>query len=175
MPTFKLEPWEGETEMEVCGTTFCIELKDRGHRVSAFYHEYGDRGSITLDIDLQKEDGYKDYIRKMVEFDLPPVPLNEGSPFFSIYESAVKLFKEGKNVNLTAKWEHEDTRMGVTVTLDRKRVYVLFRAEHGPHRLYYQSDVGTKEHDKLLKRFLIEAAGLYLLLKEYVKDKPSSQ
>jgi hypothetical protein len=173
VPTFKLEPWEGEAEMEVCGATFCIELKDRGHRVRVFYHEYGDRGSFTLDVDLQKKDGYKDYVRRIVELDLPSILLSEGSPFFSIYETATKLFKEGKHVSLTTKWEQEGVYMATTVILDKKRVYVLFRAEHGPHRLYYQSDIDTKEHDKWFRHFLIEAAGLYMLFREYTKtEKP---
>jgi hypothetical protein len=167
--TFKLEPWEGEVEIEICGTTFCIELKDRGHRVSVFYHEFGDRGSITLDVSLQKKDGYKEYVRRMVESDLPSAPLNEGSPFFSVYEAVMKLLKEEKHVSLTVKWEQEGVHVSTTAILDKERVYVLFRAVCGPHKLYYQSDINTKEHDKWLRHFLINAAGLYMLFREYVK------
>jgi hypothetical protein len=29
-------------------------------------------------------------------------------------------------------------------------------------------DTDTKEHDRLLRKFLIEAVGLYMLFKEYV-------
>jgi hypothetical protein len=175
MPVFKLEPWGEKAEVEMCGTTFCIELKDKEHRINVFYHEHGDRGGLTLDISLQKKEGYKEYVKKMVEFDLPPVPLNEGSPFFSTYEAAVKLFKEGKHVNLVAKWEHEGVWIGVTVILDNKRVYMLFRAVCGPHKLYYQSDIDTKEHDRWLRHFLINAAGLYLLFREYIKTEELGQ
>jgi len=179
MPVFTLRPWEdswqGDIELELCGATFCFELKDKGHRVSAFYHEYGDRGSMTLDADLQKADGYRNVIKKMVELDLPPVPLNEGTPFFSTYETAIKLFKEGKHVNLVTKWKHEEIRVRTTVILDDKHVYTLFRAIYGPHSLYYQADTDTKEHDRWLRHFLINAAGLYQLFREYVKGKPANQ
>ena len=174
MPTFKLEPWVEESEMEICGATFCVELKDKGHRVDVFYHEYGDKGSLTLNISLQKKEGYKEYVKKMVELDLPPVPLNE-SPFFSIYETVMKLFGEKRDVHLVAKWEDGDARLRATVILDSRRVYTLFRAVCGPYELYYQSDIDTKEHGKWLKHFLTNTAGLYLLFKEYVKSESTSR
>jgi hypothetical protein len=178
MPVFTFIPWEkdwqGDTELELCGATFCFQLKDKGHRVNVFYHEHGDGGSLALDISLQKKEGYKEYVKKMVELDLPPVPLNE-LPFFSIYETVMKLFSEKRDVQLTTKWEDGDARLRATVILDSKRVYTLFRAVCGPYELYYQSDVNTKEHDKWLRHFLINAAGLYLLFKEYVKREPTSR
>ena len=175
MPVFTLRPWENDVELELCGATFCFELRDKEHRVSAFYHEYGDRGSLTLDISLQKKEGYKEYVKKMVEFDLPPVLLNESSQFFSIYETVVKLFNEKGDVQLTTKWEDGDIHLRMTVILNSRRVYTLFRAVCGPYELYYQSDTDTKEHGKWLKHFLTNTAGLYLLFKEYVKSESTSR
>jgi hypothetical protein len=175
MPAFKLEPWGEEAEVEMCGATYCIELKDKGQRINVFYREYSDREGRTLDISLQKKEGYKEYVKKMVEFDLPPVPLNGGSPFLSTYEAVVKLFKEGKHVNLVTKWEHEGVWIGMTVILDNKRVYTLFKAAYGPYTLCYQSDIDTTEHDRWLRHFLTNAAGLYLLFREYIKTEELSQ
>ena len=175
MPIFELKPWEGDIELELCGTTTCFELKDKGHRIKVFYHEVGDRGSMTLDVDLQKEDGYKDYVKKIVELDLPPVPVDKYPQFFSIYKTAKELFDEKKDVNLATKWEDGGGHIGATVILDKKRVYVLFRAVWGPHRIYYQVDTDTKEHDRWLRKFLIEAAGMYQLFKEYVKSGSAGQ
>jgi hypothetical protein len=173
MTVFTLRPWEnnwqGDIELELCGAAFCFELKDKEHRVSAFYHEYGDRGSITLDISFQKANGYKDYIKKMVELDLPPTPLDKNPQFYTIYKTVMDLFNEKRDVNLATKWEGEGGHINTTVVLDKRRVYVLFKAVEGPHKIYYQADIDTKEHDRWLRHFLINAAGLYLLFKEYAK------
>jgi hypothetical protein len=170
-----LKPWKEDTELELCGTTFCFELKDKGHRVNAFYHEYGDKGSMTLDVSLQKEGNYKDYVKKMVELDLPTVPVDKSPQFFSIYKTATELFNEKRDVNLVTKWEDEGAHLSTTVILDKRRVYVLFRAVWGPHKVYYQADTDTKEHDRWLRHFLINAAGLYQLFREYVKGGPANQ
>jgi hypothetical protein len=175
MPTFELKPWKEDTELELCGSTFCFELKDKGHRVYAFYHEYGDKGSMTLDVDLQKANGYKDVIRKMAELDLPTMPLDKNPQFYTIYKTVTELFNEKRDVNLVTKWEDQGVNLSTTVILDKRRVYVLFRAVYGPHRLYYQADTDTKEHDRWLRHFLINAAGLYQLFREYVKGESANQ
>jgi hypothetical protein len=171
MPVFTFKPWQGDIELELCGSTFCFELKDRGHRVHAFYHEYGDRGSVTLDLDLQKADGYKDVIRKMAELDLPSISLDKNPQFYTIYKTATELFNEKRDVKLATKWEDQGVSLSTTVILDKRRVYVLFRAVWGPHNIYYQADIDTKEHDRWLRHFLINAAGLYLLFREYIKTE----
>jgi hypothetical protein len=175
MPTFELKPWKEDTELELCGATFCFELKDKGHRVNVFYHEYGDRGSMTLDVGFQKANGYKDVIRKMVELNLPTMPLDKNPQFYAIYKTVMELFNEKRDVNLATKWEDEGVNIDTTVILDKRRVYVLFRAVWGPHNIYYQADTDTKEHDRWLRHFLINAAGLYLLFRGYIKTEEPSR
>jgi hypothetical protein len=175
MLIFKLRPWKEDTELELCGTMFCFELKDKGHRLNIFYHEYGDKGSMTLDVSLQKGGNYKDYVKKMIELDLPPVSVDKNPQFFSIYKTAAELFSEKRDVNLVTKWEDEGVHLSTTVILDKRRVYVLFRAVWGSHKIYYQADTDTKEHDRWLRHFLINAAGLYQLFREYIKRESANQ
>ena len=175
MPVFKLEPWEGDIELELCGGQFCFELRDRGHRVYVFYHEYGDRGSVTLDADLQKADGYKEYVRRIVELDLPPEPLDKSPQFHSIYTSALSLFNSGMDVDVHVRWEDDGIVAIASARLKKKTVATHLRAVYGPYKLYYSFDLDTKEHADDLKQLVKYAAGLYALFREYVRGGKPDQ
>ena len=102
---FRSKPWETGTEAELCGAQFCFELRDKEHSVYAYYEESGEKGSMALEVSLQKLDDYKEYVKKFIEFDLPSIPLdapNElNGDFYIAYKSAVMLHKERKRCRYT--------------------------------------------------------------------------
>ena len=173
MPVFELKPWEGDIELELCGAQFCFELKDKEHRVHAYYEEFGEKGSITLDVNLQKLNGYKEYVKKFIEFDLPSIPLdapNEiNGDFYIAYKSAVMLHKERKKVSIHTSWESDGITVSFLLMMLRRSVDVTFRATYGPHKLHYDADATTKKVEEAAERLVRNAVGLYALFKEYVK------
>jgi len=169
MPTFKIDPWPEEGEVELCGSTYCFQLRDRGHRMYAYYHEFDDKKNVTLDISLQKAEGYKEFAKKMLNFILPPRRLEEHLQFSEIYQSAVALFKTRKKVSINSDWEDGDIRAHFNVLLSEKSATVNLRAVGPPHSLYYGADMSAERQEDALRHMAAEAAGLYELFREYVK------
>ena len=173
MPVFELKPWGDNIEFEVCGAQFCFELKDKEHRVYAYYEESGEKGSMALEVSLQKLDGYKEYVKKFIEFDLPSVALNApdelNGDFYIAYKSAVMLHKEKKKVSIHTHWESNDITVSFTIMMLKRTVDVMLRVMYGPYRLYYDADVTTKNMEEAAERLVRNAVGLYLLFKEYIK------
>jgi hypothetical protein len=173
MPAFELKPWGDNIEFEVCGAQFCFELRDKEHSVYAYYEESGEKGNMALEVNLQKLDGYKEYVKKFIEFDLPSVPLdapNElNGDFYIAYKSAVMLHKEKKKVSIHTHWESNDITVSFTIMMLKRTVDVMLRIMYGPYRLYYDADVTTKNTEEAVERLVRNAVGLYLLFKEYVK------
>jgi hypothetical protein len=168
MVTFSFEPWKNDTKMELCGNTFCFELRDREHYVHVHYREADSGATTTLDISLQKRAGYEEYIKKMLEFEGLGVMLEDNPQLYLFYKNAMDLYNSGGFVDLFASWEDGGIKMGVKVILYKDRVYMFFRAIMGPHRLFYQADKHTGEHGKWLQHYLKNAVGLYRLFKEYI-------
>jgi len=175
MPVFNLEPWEGDIELELCGGQFCFELRDKEHSVYAYYEESGEKGSMALEVSLQKLDGYKEYVKKFIEFDLPSVPLdapNElNGDFYVAYKSAITLHKEKKKVSIHTHWESDGITVSFTIMMLKRSVDVMLRVMYGPHRLHYDAYTVTKNMEKATEQLVRNAVGLYLLFKEYVLQK----
>jgi len=173
VPVFELKPWEGGIEFEVCGAQFCFELRDKERSVYVYYEEFGEKGSIALDVNLQKLDGYKEYVKKFIEFDLPSIPLdapNEiNGDFYIAYKSAVMLYKERKKVSIHTNWESNDITVSFTIMMLKRSVDVMLRIMYGPYRLYYDAYTVTKNMEEAAERLVRNAVGLYALFKEYVK------
>jgi hypothetical protein len=173
MPAFELKPWGDNIEFEVCGAQFCFELRDKEHSVYAYYEEFGEKGSVALEVNLQKLDGYKEYVKKFIEFDLPSVALNApdelNGDFYIAYKSAVMLHKEKKKVSIHTHWESNDITVSFTIMMLKRSVDVMLRVMYGPYRLYYDADVTTKNMEEAAERLVRNAVGLYALFKEYVK------
>jgi len=173
MPAFELKPWEAGTEAELCGAQFCFELRDKEHSVYAYYEEFGEKGSVALEVNLQKLDGYKEYVKKFIEFDLPSVALNapneKNAEFYTAYKSALDLYKEKKKVSIHTNWENNGITVSFTIMMLKRTVDVMLRVMYGPYRLYYDADVTTKNMEEATERLVRNAVGLYLLFKEYIK------
>lgn len=168
MVTFNFVPWKDNVKVELCGNTFCFELRDREHYVRVYYREADSNAATTLDISLQKRTGYEEYIKKMLEFEGVGMQLEDNPRLYLFYKNAMDLHNTGGFVDLLTSWEDGGIKMDVKVIIYKDRVYMFFRAILGPHRLFYQADKHTNEHDKWLQHFLRNAAGLYRLFKEYV-------
>lgn len=179
MVSFSFEPWRSDTKIEICGETYCFELKDKEHRVKAYLRESNDKSITTLIISLQKKEGYEAYVKKMLELVASGASLDDHKRMFLIYKSAEVLFAGRGRVDIYVEWEEEGTKIHTKVVLDKNRVYVLFKALEGPHELFYQTEteVGAdvEEQHRMLRYFLANAVVLYRLFKEYTKDKPASQ
>jgi len=175
MPVFELKPWKENMDLELCGATFCFQLRDKEHRIYVFYHEYGDKGSITLDISFQKIEGYKNYVKNIIEFDLPPNAFNENSRLWNIYKSVLEMYEDKKEVNINLKWEDEGIMANVTTTLEKDSVYVMLKLINGPHKLFFSASFDDEHPEDVLRRLMKDAAGFYVLFKEYVKNKPADQ
>jgi len=169
MALFKFEPWKDSVKLKLCGSTYCFELKDWGHRVHVYYREAAGEGSQTLDINLQKKSRYDECVRKMLELDALGAELEDYPRLYLFYKNAVDLFSNGGVVDLLTSWGDEEAKIDVKAILYEKHVYAFFRAVNGPYRLFYQADANTEEHDKRLKQFLTNAVGLYKVFRDYVK------
>jgi len=179
VPVFELKPWEGDIELELCGSQFCFELKDKEHRVHAYYEESGEKGSIALDVNLQKKENYKEYVKKFIEFDLPGVSLSApdelNSDFYIAYKSAVMLYKEKKKVSIHTNWENNDIIVSFTIMMLKRSVDVMLRIMYGPYRLYYDAYTVTKNMEEAAERLVRNAVGLFLLFREYVRGGKPDQ
>jgi hypothetical protein len=167
MVSFNFEPWKDNVKLELCSDVYCFELKDKEHRIHVYLREFNDKASLTLDIGLQKKGGYEKYIKKMLEFNILGVQLEDYPRLYLFYKNAMDLFNSGGFVDMFTSWEDEELKIDVKTILYKKRVYMFFRAMKGPHRIFYQADIDTEEHDKWLNHFLRNAVGLYKLFKEY--------
>jgi len=179
MISFSFEPWRTDTKIEICGETYCFELKDKEHRVKVYLRESNDKSITTLIISLQKKEGYEVYVKKMLELVASGASLDDHKQMFLIYKSAEALFAGGSRVDVYAEWEEEGTKIHTKAVLDKNQVYVLFKALEGPHELFYQVDTkvgaGVEEQYRMLRYFLTNAVVLYQLFKEYTKDRPATQ
>jgi hypothetical protein len=52
--------------------------------------------------------------------------------------------------------------------ISKRSVDIMLRIIYGPYRLYFDADVTTKKAAEAVERLVKNAAGLYLLFKEYV-------
>ena len=179
MVSFSFEPWRTDTKIEICGETYCFELKDKEHRIKVYLRESNDKSITTLIVSLQKKEGYETYVKKMLELVASGASLDDHKQMFLIYKSAEVLFAGGSRVDVYAEWEEEGTKMHAKATLGKNRVYVLFKALEGPHELFYQAETevsaGVEEQYRVLRYFLTNAVVLYRLFKEYIKDRPATQ
>jgi len=179
VPVFELKPWETGTEAELCGAQFCFELRDKEHSVYAYYEESGEKGSIALEVNLQKLDGYKEYVKKFIEFDLPGVSLSApdelNGDFYIAYKSAVMLYKEKKKVSIHTNWESNDITVSFTIMMLKRSVDVMLRIMYGPYRLYYDAYTVTKNMEEAAERLVRNAIGLFLLFREYVRGGKPDQ
>ena len=179
MPVFELKPWEGNIELEVCGAHFCFELRDKEHSVYASYEEFGERGGIAVEVNLQKREGYREYVRRFIELDLPGVSLDSpnetNGDFYTMYKSTIMLYKERKKVSLHTSWESGGINASFLLMMLRRSVDVTLRATYGPHRLHYDADATTKKAEEATERLVRNAIGLYALFKEYIRGGKPDQ
>ena len=169
MPTFKIDPWPEEGEVELCGSTCCFQLRDKNHQIYVRYYESDGTKNVALDVSLQKAEGYKELVKKMLNFVLPPKRLEKYLQFNKIYQSAVALSKTRKNVSISGDWEDEDIKVHLGILLSEKSAVVNLRADSLLHSLYYGTSIDTEWREDALRHMAAEAAGLYELFREYVK------
>jgi hypothetical protein len=174
MTTFKLEPWVEGVYLELCDVWFCFELRDRDHRVYVFLNKDEGKGGATLDIRLQKIDGYREHIKNMLYYEAYAMLLKDHPRFHKVYEHAVELFREHKEVNIHLKWEDEGIEATLNIIMDKESVDVQMKLISGPHQIYYSADKDAESHDVALKELLENAAGLYELFRKYVKSGSSN-
>jgi hypothetical protein len=173
VPVFELKPWGDNIEFEVCGTQFCFELKDREHRVHIYYEEYNDKKGEALMVDLQKKEGYKEYVKKFIEFDLPSIsmdgPNEKNAEFYTAYKSALDLYNEGKRASVYTKWEDDDISIALSIMMWKRVIDLDFSLNYGPYRLHYNFNAQSKQPQVLLAHRVEDAVGMWMLFKEYVK------
>jgi hypothetical protein len=171
MPRLVFKQWENgsvdEVELEVCRDAFCFELRDKLHRVHVFYSEWCERGSVVLDVDLQKEKDYKKYVKKIFEFDLPQKRLDEHQQFFDLYKFALNIFNGIGSSKVHAKWEKDGINVDIEVVLEKGAVRITLTLLHGPNRLHYYEKSSTDNVADELKKIMIRAVGLYAVIEEY--------
>ena len=179
MVSFSFEPWRSDTKIDLCSETYCFELKDKEHRIHVYLRESGGKTATTLIINMQKKEGYEKYVKKMLELIPSGVRLEDNQQLFLIYKSSVALFTGGGRSDVYVEWEEEGMMIRAKAVLDKRQVYVLFKAFEGPYEIFYQTDaevdVDSKEHDSLLRYFLTIAVYLHRLFKEYVRGGSTSQ
>ena len=168
MVSFNFEPWRSDTKIELCGAAQCFELKDKEHRIHVFFRENDGKVSTTLVIDLQKKDRYEEYVKKMLELIPSGAKLEDHRHMFLLYKAALALFTNEGRSDVYVEWEEEGTTLRAKAVLDKRRVYVLFKAFEGPYELFYQVDADAEDHDGQLRYFLTNAVALYRLFKEYI-------
>jgi hypothetical protein len=173
MHTFELKPWEGEIELELCGSLFCVELSDKGDLVHLYYEEYNDKKGEALMVDLVKKEGYKEYVKKFAEFDLPQVsidsPNEKNAEFYTAYKSALDLYNEGKRTSIFTKWEEGDMAISLSIMMFKKIVDVNLNVFYSPYRLHYNFNAESKRPQVLLAHRIQDAIGLFMLFEEYVR------
>jgi sRNA-binding regulator protein Hfq len=175
MPTFRLEPWEEGTYIELCDVWFCFELRDREHRVHVFLNKDEGKGGATLDIRLQKIDGYREHIKNMLYYEVYAMLLKDHPRFREVYEHAIGLFREHREVNLHLKWQDDGIEATMNIIMDRESVDVQMKLAYGPHQIYYSTDKDTENHEDALKELLENAAGLHELFKKYIRSDQLQQ
>jgi hypothetical protein len=179
MVSFNFEPWRSGTKIELCSETQCFELKDKEHRVHAFFRGNDSKVSATLVIDLQKNPNYEQYVKKMLEFAVPDLRLEDHKRFYKLYEHSMHLFALGSYANVLFDWEEDGITVRATVILQKGRVYTSVKVNAGPHHVFYQTQTEVNndifEYGKWLRRFLSDSARLFHLLKEYIKSGSASQ
>jgi len=173
MHTFELKPWEGDIELEICGSLFCVELRDKGDLVHLYYEEYNDKNGEALMLDLVKKDGYKDYVKKFIEFDLPKIPIDspneKNTEFYTAYKSALDLYNEGKRTSIFTKWEDGDISVALSIMMFGRVVDVDLNITYSPYKLHYNFNAESKRPQVLLAHRIQDVIGLFTLFEEYVK------
>ncbi|ADJ54230.1 hypothetical protein HAV1_gp07 [Hyperthermophilic Archaeal Virus 1] len=173
MPIFELKPWEGEIELEICGSLFCVELRDKGDLVRLYYEEYNDKRGEALMLVLVKKEGYKEYVEKFAEFDLPEVPIDspneKNAEFYTTYKSALDLYNEGKRTSLYTKWEEGGMTISLSIMMFKRVVDVDLDVFYSPYRLHYNFNAESKRPQVLLAHRIQDVIGLYTLFEEYVR------
>ena len=175
MVSFSFEPWKDNIRFELCSTSYCFELRDQEHRVHVFLREFDGKVSTTLTIDLQKNPGYEQYVKKMLELAAFDLRLEDHKKLYKLYEHLIHLFASGRHVDILFEWEEEGITARTAVTLQKGRIYVSVKADAGPHHIFYQAQTDVQddihEYVRWLKHFLSDVARLLWLLKEYSKNQ----
>ncbi len=179
MVSFRFEPWRDNVKVELCSETCCFELKDKEHRIHAYYHESTNKNTTTLIINLQKKDKYEEYVKKMLELIPSEIRLEDNQQMFLLYRSTMSLFTGKGRADVYVEWEEEGTMMRAKAVLDKGRIHVLFKAFEGPDEIFYQTDAkvdtDSEEYNKQLRYFLTIAVYLHRLFKGYVKGGSADQ
>ncbi len=161
------EASEEEVSIESCRDTFCFEIREKFHWVYVYLSELNARGGLVLNVHLQREEGYKKYIKKMFTFELPQNKLEEYPRFYGIYKLVLDMFSGSKTAKVYAKWEEEGINTDITVVVKNRIVDATVVFLFGPNRLYYHIDSNTDRITDELRKVMINTVGLYTLFREY--------
>jgi len=173
--TFDIEPWDQIKSFKIATLYASAELKEEDDFVRYEFAEYGRLESIEYKFQLRKRPDYREYLKDFIQLDVDAVDLKDlvgtMSYFREVYQHVASLFRRGISADLAFKWHDKDIRVSFFLHAARSgegaEVQSELTAEYEAEYVLLRRSEKAENAEDGLERRVKEAAGLYLLFKEY--------
>jgi len=172
----EIDSWDQVKKLNISTIQASIKLEEEGDFVTYELLEYGHWEFAEYKFKVKKRQGYKEYLKRLAEVDVDKVDLKNLAGimafFREIYQNTVSLYRRGTAADITFKWWDK----GILVTFnlyavkDKEGAEIQSRitAQFGDENVMLLRGEKSEDVEEDLERHTKDAAGLYMLFKEYV-------
>ena len=172
----QIEPWDQVKNVEISTIYATIRLKEEDDYVEYNHSEYGKWEHIEYKFRVRKRENYKQYVKELAEIDVEVVDLKNligtMSYFREIYQKVLSMYRRGVMADVTLRWW--DKEMLIEFSLyalkgkEYNEVQSVLKASYNDEHLALLHWETSEDVEEDLKNHTVDAAGLYLLFKEYI-------
>jgi hypothetical protein len=173
---FQIEPWDQVKDIEISTIYASIRLKEEDDYVEYNHSEYGKWEHVEYKFRVKKRENYKQYVKELAEIDVEVVDLKNligtMSYFREIYQEVLSMYRRGVMADATLRWWDKEILIEFSLHAlkgkEDNEVQSILKATYGDEHLVLLRQEMTEDAEEDLERHTKDAAGLYMLFKEYV-------
>jgi hypothetical protein len=173
----QIEPWDQVQNIEISTIYATIRLREEGDFVNYEHSEHGRWEHVEYKFRIRKRENYKQYVKELVEVDVEPVDLKNLigtlAYFREIYQQVVSTYRRGVMANARLRWWDEEILVEFDLQAARGEEYnevqSMIKASCNNEYLVFLHWEKSEDVEEDLKSHTVDAAGLYMLFKEYIQ------
>jgi hypothetical protein len=172
----QIEPWDQIRNIEISTIYATIKLNEEDDFIRYEHSEYGRWEYVEYKFHIRKRENYKQYVKELAEIDIEVVDLKNligtMAYFREVYQQALSMHRRGVMVDVTLRWWDKEilVEFSLHATKDKENneVQSVVKASYNDEHLAFLHWVTSEDIEEDLKDHTVNAAGLYMLFKEYV-------
>ncbi len=172
----QIEPWDQIKNIEISTIYATIRLREEGDYVEYEHSEYGRWEHIEHKFRIKKRENYKQYVKELAEVDTEAPSLKNlvgvMAHFREIYKHVVSMYRRGTAADIAFRWWDKEVfvefNLRASKGKEENEVQSVLKASYGDEHLAFLHWETSDSVEEDLERHAADAAGLYMLFKEYV-------